>query len=94
MAQSSFVEVRRYEDLGQFQADAAAMAALGWKIASQSTGSTISGAGVACGVLGFVAILAGFLVSAVLLVIGVVFLIIGLVARKSVYTVTYQWQTQ
>ena len=86
------VEIRHYPSMAAFQADAATMAAAGWKVVAQSSSSKMSGAGTLCGVLGVLLIFGG-LISLISLVAGIAFVLIGAVSRQTTYTVTYQPQT-
>lgn len=87
---ASTVEIRHYDSMAAFQADAASMTATGWRIATQSSGSKISTAGSLCVALGLFLALAGFLLWFPLIVVGIVFVIIGAVSKQTTYTVTYQ----
>jgi hypothetical protein len=87
------IEVRRYPSEAVFSTDASTMAAAGWQIAAQATGSAMSGSGQLLVALGVIAAIVGWLaVGAVGLAIGIVMFIMGVASRSQTYTVTYRYE--
>jgi hypothetical protein len=87
------IEIRKYPSLAAFQADAASMAAAGWRVVAQSSGSTMSSAGQWCVAFGILGALIGLVGVPVLLIGGLILVLIGAFSRQSTFTVTYQPDT-
>lgn len=84
----SAVEIRQYQDLRQFQKDAAAMAAAGWLVVSQA--ETTGKATASWLALGVIVIIASVLLFIPGILVGVLLLILGAVQRDKALVVTYR----
>lgn len=87
---SAPVEIRKYGSQQEFAVDAASMAQAGWQVATQSSGSAMTGAGSWLATIGILLLVVGFLASFPLLILGVVLCVGGAAWRQQTYTVTYR----